>query len=240
MRAAHIDWLFRLFLTSLLLGMTLAFSTLARGAGVVGNGTPASCTEAAFAAALQGGGAVTFACGPGPVEIAVTHRHEPTVNTEIDGGGLVTLSAGRRSGVLGVQGNATMHVRGLTIADSSDLGALRAGSGTILLVENVDFIDNQKSGISNGGGEVEVRSSSFRGNLGGGAGGIYHASGTLVVVGSEFIGNDGGIWAEGPAEVRSTLFEDNQNTADGGGAIWSSCAGASSSSSAAASSRTAR
>lgn len=34
-----------------------------RGAGVVGDGTPGSCTESALTSALNGGGLVTFDCG---------------------------------------------------------------------------------------------------------------------------------------------------------------------------------
>lgn len=41
-------------------------------AGVVGTGTPESCTEAALNAALAGGGGVTFDCGTSPVTITVT------------------------------------------------------------------------------------------------------------------------------------------------------------------------
>jgi hypothetical protein len=41
-------------------------------AGVVGNGTPASCTDAALNTALTGGGLVTFNCGASPVTITAT------------------------------------------------------------------------------------------------------------------------------------------------------------------------
>lgn len=40
-------------------------------AGVVGNGSPASCTEAALDAALAGGGTVDFNCG-GAVTIPIS------------------------------------------------------------------------------------------------------------------------------------------------------------------------
>jgi len=71
----------------------LLFGGPALAAGVVGSGTPASCTEAALAAALAGGGAVTFSCGGGAVTIPVTATKtisSPTP-TSVDGGGLVTL-----------------------------------------------------------------------------------------------------------------------------------------------------
>lgn len=42
--------------------------------GVVGSGTPASCTDAALTTALAGGGAVTFNCGPNPATILLTNQ----------------------------------------------------------------------------------------------------------------------------------------------------------------------
>jgi hypothetical protein len=62
--------------------------------GVVGNGAPASCTEAAFAAALAGGGTVAFNCG-GPVVIPITSTKVLSRSTTIDGSGQqVTLDGG--------------------------------------------------------------------------------------------------------------------------------------------------
>src|SRR5205823_3288470 len=67
--------------------------------GTVGNGTPGSCTEAAFDAALAGGGTVTFDCGPDPVTIQLTVVKDfaTSTTTTIDGGGKITLA---RSGTL--------------------------------------------------------------------------------------------------------------------------------------------
>ncbi|MFT4008742.1 MAG: hypothetical protein QM655_01735 [Nocardioidaceae bacterium] len=67
---------------------------------VVGTGTPASCTSAAFVAAVAKGGRITFDCGDKPVTIKVK-RTAKVVNTNkrlvIDGGGKVTLDgAGKR------------------------------------------------------------------------------------------------------------------------------------------------
>lgn len=59
-------------------------------AGVVGDGTPGSCTDAAYAAAFTGGGLVTFDCGPNPHTIVV-NTQVITGSTTVDGGGLVTL-----------------------------------------------------------------------------------------------------------------------------------------------------
>ena len=62
-------------------------------AGVVGTGTPASCTEATLNAALAGGGAVTFNCGPNPHTITLSAQKSIAANTALDGGGKVVLSA---------------------------------------------------------------------------------------------------------------------------------------------------
>ena len=62
-------------------------------AGVVGTGTPESCTEAALDAALTGGGAVTFNCGPNPTTITLSGEKSITADTAVDGGGNVSLSA---------------------------------------------------------------------------------------------------------------------------------------------------
>ncbi len=60
---------------------------------VVGNGTPASCTQAALQAAVTNGGIVTFSCGSAPVTIALGATINVPIdrNTVIDGGGKVTL-----------------------------------------------------------------------------------------------------------------------------------------------------
>src|SRR5438132_7581232 len=96
-----------LFIVSVLLA--LPQPALAAPPIFVGNGTPASCTESALKDALVivetlGGGTVRFACGGGPVIIALTQPTTPAGlaepvllvlphNTLIDGGGLVTLDA---------------------------------------------------------------------------------------------------------------------------------------------------
>jgi hypothetical protein len=53
-----------------LLVASLSIASPVHAGGVVGDGTPASCTEAALTTALTGGGTVTFNCG-GPTTILV-------------------------------------------------------------------------------------------------------------------------------------------------------------------------
>ena len=66
---------------------------------VVGTGTPASCTEAAFDAALLaasiGGGTITFNCGPATATIPFTLVKIVNLgNVIIDGGNRIILNAG--------------------------------------------------------------------------------------------------------------------------------------------------
>src|SRR4051812_3416381 len=70
---------------------------------VVGHGTPASCTAAAFRKAVAKGGLITFDCGPGPATIVMDRQaevHNTSAKVVIDGGGLVTLSGGGRTRIL--------------------------------------------------------------------------------------------------------------------------------------------
>ncbi len=64
---------------------------------IVGDGTSASCTEAAFRSAVAGGGIVTFNCGAAPVTISVTSEVPVGKDTTIDGAGQVTLAGGKSS-----------------------------------------------------------------------------------------------------------------------------------------------
>lgn len=60
---------------------------------VVGDGTPGSCNEEAFAAAAEQGGIITFDCGSGPVviEISETVQLPTDRDTVIDGENMITL-----------------------------------------------------------------------------------------------------------------------------------------------------
>jgi hypothetical protein len=89
-------------LVVLCLFFTLAFPTShASAAGTVGTGTPASCTSVALAAALSGGGTITFNCGSDAVTILVSETLQVSAAaTTIDGGGKITLSGGGERRIL--------------------------------------------------------------------------------------------------------------------------------------------
>lgn len=77
-----------------------ALYDVSRPTAVVGDGTPASCTEEALSDAATGGGTIVFDCGPEPITITVSSPITFTREAVLDGGGLVTLSGGETSRIL--------------------------------------------------------------------------------------------------------------------------------------------
>lgn len=168
----------------------------ARAAGVVGDGSPGSCTEAALLAALGGGGAVSFNCGPTPVTIALTARARITGTVTLDGDGLVTLDGGGTTGLFDVAPGATLELREITLAggaapDGSGGAVFNAGT---LRLSRVTLAGNRAyagGGIFNAGGLVELRESSLDANTAGlgGGGGIHNDGGALAIESSTLAGN---------------------------------------------------
>jgi hypothetical protein len=158
------------------------FAVPAFAAGVVGNGTPGSCTEAALNGALAGGGLVTFNCGAGPVTIPITAQKRLTASTEINGGSatLVTLDAGPaspRTRHFVTNDNVSLTVRNLTLTNGRCLlasqgnppdplepamgygGSIRSGINSPLTVTDSRFINNscENTGADFGGGAIRQR-----------------------------------------------------------------------------------
>jgi hypothetical protein len=193
-------------------------------AGVVGAGTPDSCTEAALNAALAGGGSVTFDCGTSPVTITVTAMVTITAGegvpaTSMDGGGLVNITSS--DCVPNPIGFGCHPVRAFFVP-----------VGGNLVVSNLSF---NGEAISNYG-EASVTNSAFSGKPRFGA---ITNSGTLSVTNSTFTRNvprdDGGISGRaiynqgirvggsvrGPGKLTVTncTFSGNSTNDLGGGAI---------------------
>src|SRR5436305_1450793 len=101
---------------------------VAFAAGVVGTGTPASCTDAALGTALAGGGNVTFNCGANPVTIVVS-VHDISSITSVDGGGKVTLSGNNANRIFCVRSGGSLSLANITLADSSGSPACGGVSG---------------------------------------------------------------------------------------------------------------
>ena len=118
--------------------------TPAYAAGVVGSGTPGSCTEAALNAALVGGGTVSFNCGPNPVTILLSATKTIAANTTIDGGGLVTLDGQTHIRLFLVNAGATLTLNNIELVNgynaTGDGGAVRSDGA--LVVNNSRFANN--------------------------------------------------------------------------------------------------
>ncbi len=194
-----------------------------RSAGVVGTGTPASCTESAFTTTLALGGSLTFNCGSQPFTLTLTQRANVVTNTVIDGGGLATISGGNSTGLFDVTitNSVKFGIQNLTLANalSPDQGAaIKSEFGTTLTVTNSIFINNVTTAATtgfDGGGAIfldvgatgSVVGSSFINNTAGNGGAIKN-NGSLTVNGSTFVGN------------KSTASGIGASSNGGGGALY--------------------
>ncbi len=166
---------------------------------VVGNGSPASCTEVAFDAALttasNGGGTITFNCGPAVKTINFTDsKFLNRGNVTIDGNNRIVLKAGNAERLFFV-GPATFRLRNITLREGNSPGGGGAieASGAQVIVDNVQFLDN-------------------RATTSGGA--IYCFDGSLTVRNSRFENNSadtgGAIFNDCTAELDSVTFRNNR------------------------------
>ncbi len=173
-----------IFLALLLLG----WPTRGSAAGVVGDGTAGSCTEAALEAALNGGGAVTFSCGAAAT-IPITRPKLIATATTIDGDGRITLDGGGTTRIFTVEAAARLGLTRLTLSDAGgEAGGAVYNQGRLSL-EQCAWRGNNTAIINDG--ETTVTASTFSENTGGDmSGAIANFDGTLVVTTSEF--TDGG------------------------------------------------
>src|SRR5216684_5029599 len=187
------------------------FLCTAATAGVVGSGTPASCTEAALTAMFAAGGTITFNCGAGPQTIPITFTMSigPTnPKITIDGGDTITLDGtGITSGMLSIFGSATalpdVTFKHITFANGNINTGLVAG-GAIqnfgkLTLDTVTFTKNQALG--SGGAIFQepctgcldpsliATHSLFQNNSGGSGAAISMEGGFASVADSTFSGN---------------------------------------------------
>jgi hypothetical protein len=145
----------------------------------VGDGTAASCTEAALTAALAAGGHVHFACGPLPVTITLTSTKTIGVNVGLDGGGLVTLSGGGTVQLFSIpSATVTLALENLAITN----GRVNGNGGAVTSAGIVSLSHCSVTGSVATIGD-------WAGGIGANGGAIYNNGGTLVVTGSTFSGN---------------------------------------------------
>ena len=178
------------------------------GAGVVGSGTPDSCTEDAFATQLAAGGTVTFDCG-GPATIAITGLFVGDANpkTVVDGGNQITLDGGNANQIIWVGGSAAslpdVTFKNITFANAKYDTGLNAGGAIVntgnLTLDGVTFVGNSAAGA---GGAIfqeacvgclapslTVTGCIFTGNSTGSGGAIDIEGGSFTASDAAFIGN---------------------------------------------------
>lgn len=228
----------------------LTLLTLAAGPGrllatdaVVGDGTPASCTEAALDAAVasanSGNGTITFACGAEPVTIALTSAKTITAVVTVDSDLLVTLSGGNATRHFVVAAGGYLALRDIALVQGQ-----AAGGGAILAeaTSEVHFFfttitDNVSTTVGGAiaatGAVVHGNNSRIADNQAAGAGGAIHLTGgrldlALVLVHGNSAGGAGGaVSINGCNQLAVFLasFDKNVAVGDGGGLEVSGCSG---------------
>ncbi|NJM42512.1 MAG: hypothetical protein HC853_18130 [Anaerolineae bacterium] len=208
-------------------------------AGVVGTGTPTSCTEAALVSALTGGGVITFNCGPNPHSITFTARRQINANTSIDGAGKITFDGGGQTGFFDLfTAGRVLTLTGMTLTNggnpsSGSVGiAIYVSTGSTLVVANSTFSQNTRGviNVATTSAVVTVTHSTFiSNNVGAGLGAAIYNTGKVFISDSVFTGNTtassqvggaiynvGGVTKSAVSITRSSF---NQNGGGYGGAI---------------------
>ncbi len=173
--------------------------------GVVGSGSPPSCTGSALTAQIAmvpAGGTISFNCG-GIATIALSSGITIGASTTINGGGVITLSGGSTVRPFLVNSGATLTLQAITIsagtADSTcnfSGGAVCVSSGATLTATNATFSGNF---AVTAGGAIE--------NLG-----IATLS-RVSILGSAASANGGGIDSHGSLTLSNSTVAGNR--ADG-------------------------
>lgn len=230
----------------LLLGLVIGIRPLQAADAVVGTGTVASCTEAAFNAALatvqaSSSGTITFNCG-GAATITFTSGKIITKAVTINGGGNITLHGGNVVRHFYVDTPAALTLQNITLGNGYDN---TYGGGSILslgalTLTNSTIRDSNVSSTYSGGaimslGPVTMSSSLIENNTGGSVGGLYlfGENADATVTNSTFRNNRttnstygyGGaitVWDGADMTVQGSTLSENE--ARYGGAIYSETA----------------
>ena len=238
-----------ILLTLILTLLAAAFNVpSARAASaVVGNGTPGSCTEAAFDTALaianSGGGTITFNCGAVVTTIAFTSQKIILTNdVTINGNDLIVLNGGSVTRHFFVNGGLTFRLQHITLRDGDSTvgGGAIESSGAQVILETVQLINNYAPDQGGAvycyvgsGGTLTVSDSLFENNASRYGGAIYNDGCVATISNSTFKTNQanngvdgigGAIYNSSPytpslltLTVNSSLFQGNSALLDGGG-----------------------
>jgi predicted outer membrane repeat protein len=194
--------------------------------GIVGDGNPKSCTEAALEAALSTGGKITFNCGPTAHTIPITSQKTIGLNITIDGQHLITLSGRNLTRLFSVISGVTLSLQQLTLANgNATLGGAIYNAGNVVITDSA-LINNQSSGGSGGSiyndGKLTITNSRLSNNVAqDGLGGAIYNAGELALQNSILADNygelaGGGILNSGTAFITQDTFINNSGNYGGG------------------------
>lgn len=212
-------------------------SPAAAADAVVGTGTPASCTEATFDAALAvasaGGGTITFNCGPAVATVPFTlFKVVNLADVTIDGGDRIILNANNNDRHFFVGVGVTFELRNITLRDGNSLvngGAIEA-SGADVVLDGVQLVNNYST-VSGGAiycydGTLTIRDTTLENNAASTGGAIYNDGCAVAIGDSSFLTNQaldelgrGGAINNvqpGTLAMRDSLLQGN-TAPDGGG-----------------------
>lgn len=201
-----------------------------QSAVTVGNGAPASCTEAAFAAALQSASAITFNCGSASHTINLSTTKVIAGDMMIDGGGLITLDGNHAHTLLRVESGASLSIANLTLQNGWAVGGPGGAIVNlgVLTVTNSTFLHNTADSF--GGallnyGVMLVRDSVFIENYAAINGGAIDSISALEIELSAFFSNTASFRGgainnyQGELHVRESRFEYNRSEGYGGALV---------------------
>ncbi len=181
----------------------------------VGDGTAASCTDAALHEAVRtvlasdAGGTVKFDCGAEPHTITLVESLAIQGRLLLDGGGLITLSGKESTRIIDLSHESELIVQRITLRDgftTESGGAIHHPWYGSLRVIDVRFLNNQAAletpeiggGAIFAGGlrEVVISGSEFVDNRASNGGAILNRGSTLTCVDSRFEGNEATSYSE--------------------------------------------
>ncbi|GAA5528160.1 choice-of-anchor Q domain-containing protein [Herpetosiphon gulosus] len=195
----------------IILGLGLVWDSrpVAADSVVVGTGTPASCTEAAFDVGLAQlfpgeqvpGGTLTFNCGANPHTIILTSQKFLHDGSVIDGGGKITLSGGNTTRIFWVSQQARVEIQRIILTNGSaeHSGAIFvepnwSGEFTNLTLNQVTIKDSQATSFGGGIGAQHTNLTLINSRIetnrsSGSGGGMSFNTGSLTIRNSQIANN---------------------------------------------------
>jgi predicted outer membrane repeat protein len=200
----------RWFVLTLVLCTLMGITAPVRAAdAVVGDGTPASCDQTAYNAAVfetnTNGGTVTFNCGAAPHTIFLNSYNYITGSMAIDGGGLITLDGTTSTSFYQVGTSGNLTLRNINFENGYFNGVSPLENFGTMTLSNVDLNRSATSGSALANyGTMVIDNGSFWNNS---------ADGTITTAGGAIRNYSGSL------QIRNSIFHANQlggGTARGG------------------------